>query len=266
MAGQRVRGGAKWTGGRRRHTDIEIVGSREAAAIAATLGRDLRAARSVRRLTQRQVGERIGISHVRYGDLERGHGAGAPLGLWIAAGLAVGRPIAVSASRRTEGDQSTAGHLAAQELILRLARANGIPRTFEMPTRPAATSTWLDVGLRDDVRRVLSVVEIGNRIDDLGMVRRAFKRHLADADQLAAVAGGDQAPYRVAGCWVLTDTAANRELIARYPAIFASEFKGPSRLWVRALADGREPPHEPGLVWVDARASRLYEVRLPTSR
>ena len=59
MAGGRRSGGEKWTGGRRRRTDVEIVGAREAAAMAATLGRDLRIARDSKRLTQAAVGKRI---------------------------------------------------------------------------------------------------------------------------------------------------------------------------------------------------------------
>jgi hypothetical protein len=83
---------------------------------------------------------------------------------------------------------------------------------------------------------------------------------------LAVVAGGDNGPYRVAGCWVLRATAANRALVARYPTIFASEFPGSSHQWVKALTTGAPPPREPGLVWVDLAGTRIYEFRKPQSR
>jgi hypothetical protein len=211
------------------------------------------------------VGARIGVTYARYGDLERGHGAGSPLGLWIAAAIALGRPLAITASRPLDPAPREAGHLAAQELILSLANSHGIRGTFELPTRAANPTTWIDVGLRDDRRQILEVIEIGNRVDDLGAARRSFKRHLAEAEALAVVAGGEGAPYRVTGCWVLVATAANRALVGRYPAIFASEFPGSSRAWAETLTTGAEPPRQPGIVWVDVAGTRIYEVRLRPS-
>jgi hypothetical protein len=63
------------------------------------------------------------------------------------------------------------------------------------------------------------------------------------------------------------DVERNRQLIARYPELFASTFPGSSARWARALSDppgptGRpDPPAELGLVWCDARATRLYAWR-----
>jgi hypothetical protein len=62
---------------------------------------------------------------------------------------------------------------------------------------------------------------------------------------------------------VVRATARNRQLVARYPEVFASRFPGSSIGWVRALATGTEPPAEPGLVWCDANATRLYAWRRP---
>jgi len=256
----------RWTCGRRRRTGLAIAGARESAAIAAILGRELKKGRLARGLTQAQVAARIGVTHARYGDLERGNGAGAPFGLWIAAGLAVGRPIAVTTSRDRDPQPKDGGHLSAQERILRLARANGIAGTFELRTRPAPNSTFIDVGLRDDRYRTLGVVEICNRFDDLGAGSRSFKQKLVEAEALAVIAGGDGEPYRVSGCWVLRATAANQALARRYAAILQAQFPGSSRAWVATLTMGAEAPREPGLVWIDLAATRIFEFRPRPSR
>ena len=224
----------------------QIVGEREALALAATLGGQVREGRRAKRWTQQQLGDRVGLKQSRISKIERTGGAGAPLGTWIALGIALDRPFAGSFSRPMTPQPADAGHLGAQELILRLARANGIPGTFELPTRPSNPGRSIDVGLRDDRRRVLSVIEIWNRIDDLGQMSRDHHRKMAEAEGLAAALGRDEGPYRVAACWVLRATAANRELVRRYPTIFAANFPGSSRLWVRALAEGLESPMQPG--------------------
>jgi len=43
--------------------------------------------------------------------------------------------------------------------------------------------------------------------------------------------------------------------------VFASRFRGSSRGWVAALANGAEMPIEPGLVWSDLTATRLFAWR-----
>jgi len=110
-----------------------------------------------------------------------------------------------------------------------------------LPTKPAHPSRSIDVVVRDDRRRVLIVNEISNRIEDLGQTVRDHRRKRADAEALAAIIGGEDGPYRVASCWILRATAANRALVARYPHIIESAFPGSSRRWVAALVDGDDP-------------------------
>jgi hypothetical protein len=117
------------------------------------------------------------------------------------------------------------------------------------------------VAVRDNRQRVLIVQEISNRIDDLGRTIRDHRQKTIEAAELAAVVGADDGPYRVAFCWIVRATAANRALIARYPEVIANAFPGSSRAWLRALVDGGPIPREPGLIWVDLAGARLSEHR-----
>jgi transcriptional regulator with XRE-family HTH domain len=246
---------------RHRRTDTEVEGTAEARSLAGTLGLELKSTRKRRRLTQAQLGRRVGLSGARVGELERGDGDSAALHVWVMLGKAVGRPIAVSFSRELEHEPQDAGHLAAQELVLGLARQHGRRAAFELPTRPSNPAFSIDVALRDAAARALIVVEIWNRLDDLGAAVRSTTRKVAEADGQALLAARDGPAYRVATCWLFVDTAANRRLVARYPEILESRFPGSSAAWVRCLATGAPPPTEPGLAWIDPRARRIVPLR-----
>lgn len=146
----------------------------EAQRMAAVLGSEIRSTRRRRRRTQAQLAAAIGISRSRYAELEQGAGATAPLDAWVRVGLALGRPLAVALSRDLDAGPSDAGHLAAQDLVLRLAGGAG-RRTgsFELPTRTNDPGRSADVCLRDDARRTLIVVEIWNRLGDVGAAARS---------------------------------------------------------------------------------------------
>jgi hypothetical protein len=192
-------------------------------------------------------------------EIELGAGATLPLGTWVRIGIALDRPLAASLSREIAPEPRDAGHLAAQELLLRVARATGRTGSFEVPTRPSDPSRATDVGLRDDAHRVLIRVEIWNRLDDLGRAMRDSDRKDAEAATHAQFANP---PYRVATCWLLVDTAANRALVKRYPEILGTRFTGRSSAWARALDDRREPPMLPGLCWIDPHAGQISALRL----
>ncbi|HEY7599016.1 MAG TPA: hypothetical protein VH741_03735 [Candidatus Limnocylindrales bacterium] len=148
--------------------------------------------------------------------------------------------------------------------MLRLGRRTGRGRTFELATRPNAPAYSTDVGLRDDRIRTLLLVECWNTIGDIGAAVRSTRRKLAEAEALAVVAGAERDAYRVAGCWVVRDSRRNRELVARYPELFASTFSASSAAWVRCLMIGDiRPPTEAGLVWCDRAATRLFAWRRP---
>lgn len=245
---------------RHKRRSAVIAGARESRAIAATLGRDTRTTRLARQLTQAALGARVGLSQSEISHLELGNGAPTPLETWVAIGIALGRPLAVGFSRDiADPAPRDAGHLLAQELLLRLAEATGRVGRFELTTRPDNPSRSVDVGEIDRMNRVLILLEIWNRLDDIGAATRSTDRKVSEAADLATAQDG---PLRVASCWVLVDTAANRAIVRRYPAILRARFGGSSAAWVRALVDGTPPPADPGLVWVDVRAGRVTELRL----
>lgn len=228
-------------------------------------GADVRDARLRRRLTQREVGARVGMSRSAISRAERGLGGGLTLDAWQRIAIALGMPLRVSFARDPLTETPDAGHLAIQELVLRIGRTAGSAGSFELPTRPADPWRSIDVGLRDDVRRRIVVVECWNVFGDIGSAARASVRKLAEAAELAAARWGDE-PHAVGLVWVVRATARNRALVARYPEVFGSRFPGSSAGWVAALTTGAPPPTEPGLVWCDVAATRLFPWRRPRRR
>lgn len=245
---------------RRSQRDREI--AEQAAETARRLGRVIRAARKRRHWTQAQLGERVGLSQSEVCRIELGTATRAPLETWIALALALGLRSRFELGRDTLEEPADAGHLAIQELLLRQARATGCSGTFELPIGRGDPAHSVDVFVRDDARRRLIVEEAWNTIGDIGAGARSFDRKLALAADLAIAIGGER-PYGVHGVWVVRASARNRALVARYPELFARRFPGSSREWVATLRTGSPPPSEPGLVWSDVPATRVFEWRRP---
>jgi hypothetical protein len=218
-------------------------------------------------MTQRAASASIGVSQSAWSRIERGHGSQVSLQTWIAIGIALDRPLAVSFTRPLGElrEPFDAGHLEIQEHILRLARATGRHGAFELPTRPTDPARSTDVGIRDDWHLALIQAECWNTFGDLGAAIRATNRKAAEAAAHAiATTAGDAEPYRVATVWVVQASAGNRALLARYPHIVESAFPGSSRRWVAALTIGEPPPTAPGIVWYDPGTHRLTEFRRAT--
>lgn len=249
-----------------KRSQARIVGAQKAAASVARLGADVKASRRRRRDTQAVLARRVGISRARVADIESGSATGVPLEVWFALGEAQGRPLRVEYVRDRMEEPADAGHLAIQELVLRLGDAAGYEGRFELATRPADPSRSSDAPLIDRHRRRMVLVECWNSFGDLGAAARSSDRKLAEAAGLAAVLGGDAGPFRIGACWLVRDTLRNRHLLARYERIFQSRFPGSSAAWVKALTVGAPLPNEPGLVWCDVAATRLFARRRRASR
>ncbi len=244
----------------RRRTELSVEAERRNLEQLARAGASVRGARLRRRLTQASLGERVGLNRMSISRAERGRGGALTLDAWQRIGLALGMPLTVTLQRDPQQEPQDAGHLAIQELVLQLGRLAGYRGLFELPTKPAEPWRSIDVGLADDRRRRLLVVECWNTIGDVGASARTSARKLAEADALASLRWGERS-HSTGLVWVVRATARNRQLVARYPEVFAARFPGSSTAWARALTAGTEPPEQPGLVWASVDGKRIYPWR-----
>ena len=208
--------------------------------------------------TRLELAERAGIGRMVASRIERGE-TNPDLDLLQRLGLALGAALIVTYGRDRLDAPADAGHLAIQELILRIGRQAGYLGTFELPTRPAEPWRSVDVGLVRESRRCLILVECWNTIGDVGAAVRSTDRKRAELASMAVGRWGADA--RVGVVWVVRATARNRALLQRYPEVFASRFPGSSLRWLGVLESGTLPADDLGLVWCDVGATRLFEWR-----
>jgi transcriptional regulator with XRE-family HTH domain len=242
-----------------RRTALQVEAARRLAERRSRIGASVRQMRLARRWTQRELGRRAGLSRLVVGRIERGEGV-LDVERLERVSIALGVPLAVGFDRDPHHEPADAGHLALQEILLRLA-PGGYERDFELPTRPNEPWRSADVGLWAARWRTAVDAECWNTFGDIGAATRSSRRKLVDLEALAISRWGVGA--RSALVWVVRDTVRNRAVIARYSATFAAFFTGSSRKWVDALALGAEPPRQPGLVWCDVATGRLHEWRRP---
>ena len=229
----------------------------------ATLGRELRSSRVRRRLLQNALAERIGISQALLSKMEAGRAIGTRPELWFALGAALDRYLRFEFVRDPLTEIADAGHADMQEALLRLTKPCGWQGGFELPTRAADPSRSIDVPLLDRVGQRIVIGECWNTFGDLGAAGRSSRQKQSMANEAAVALGGDDGPYQVGLCWIVRDSKRNRDLVARYEHIFEALLPGSSLAWVKALTvAGAMLPSEPGLVWCDLRATRLFARRM----
>ena len=244
----------------RRPTDLAVEAQIRNREQLTSAGTAIRQARHRRRLTQASVGERAGVSRMSISRAERGLGGGLTLDAWQRIATALEVTLRVQLQRDHQLEPQDAGHLAMQELVLRLGRRHGYARNVELNSRPDEPWRSIDVALANDRRRRLIVVECWNVIGDIGASARSSGRKAAEAEAIADLRWGDD-PHSTHAVWVVRATKRNRELTARYPEVFGVRFPGSSVAWARALNDGTDPPREPGLVWASVDGTRIYPWR-----
>jgi transcriptional regulator with XRE-family HTH domain len=241
-----------------RRTSLALEAERTMTERKLALGREVRAARRRRGWTQSELARRAGVGRLVVGRIERGT-TRLDVDALVRVALALGRRLEVGFARdRLEGPLD-AGHLAVQELVLRVARASGMTTAFELPDRPSDPIRSIDVALTRPKDHIVIVCECWNTIGDIGAAARSTARKVADAAAMAAGRWGSDAS--ATSVWVVRATAMNRALVARYREVFERRFPSSSRAWVDALVRGSRPPMEPGLVWCDVGATRLVEWR-----
>src|SRR3954467_8095077 len=233
-----------------RRSAVEVAAERQIRSVLVREGQKVRLARRRRQWTQAQLGKRAGLAQTTLSKIERGEGGTLSLESWQQVALVLALPLDLTLGRDALEEPADAGHLGIQELVLRLGRQRGFGRTFELATRPHNPSHSTDVGLRDDRRRLLIQVECWNTFGNINQAVRSSDVKRTEGEALAISIGYGES-YAVRQLWVVRATRRNRELLARYSEIFHSRFRGSSRAWTNALANGTDPPSEPGLIWCD---------------
>lgn len=244
----------------RRRSSLGYQARRVLQPILTREGDKVRRARRRRRWRQTDLARKVGVDQATISRIERGAGGTLSLELWQQVALVIGVPLGMTLGRDALEEPIDAGHLAVQELVLKLGRLAGYRRTYELPTKPSDPTLSTDVGLTDDSNRRLVQVECVNTFGNVNASIRSADRKRAEAEALAVSIGhGDS--FEVHQVWVVRATRRNRALLTRYPELFAARFAGSSQGWVAALTLGSPPPDQTGLVWCDARATRLFEWR-----
>ena len=238
-----------------------IIGRQRAAKELLRAGQVVLEARHRRRRTQASLAKEVGISRSRLAAIEAGRGGGAPADVWFALGEALGIHLRFEFGRDPQAELRDAGHADIEELVLRLAKPAGWERAWEARSGGWGSDRSVDVRLIAHRRRRIAIVECWNTFGDLGEAGRSSDRKVRDTLQYAVAIAGDGEAFEVGLVWIVRDTRANRDLVNRYAHIFESRFPGSSRAWVNALTRGGPMPAQPGLIWCDVNATRLFARR-----
>lgn len=248
---------------RRRSRSAIRLGQGRAGLLAARLGVALRDRRQALRLTQREVGERAGVSQQEVSRLERTRGSDAPLVTWAAVGAAVGLQMAAFFEHAPGASlPADLQHLRGQNLIVETAGRGGWAAIPEAPLpgdgpRPRS----IDVLLERPARRESAVVEVWDLLLDVGAAMRGLE---AKVQATRARLGPD---WHVEGLLVVRGTARNRALIGEFAPLFEARYPASSVEWIRALTDPVVPiPDGAGFAWTDVAGTRLVPARLITGR
>ena len=167
---------------RGRRSSVVTEATRRACEQRAQVGGEIRTSRLRRHWTQQHLADLAGVDRQIVGRIERGV-TRLDIDVLQRVGVALDRNLEIRFGRDALEQPVDAGHLAMQELVLRLGRACGYTGTFELPTRPAEPWRSADVGLAAPTRRVLILGECWNTFGDVGAAARSSTRKLIDLEE-----------------------------------------------------------------------------------
>jgi transcriptional regulator with XRE-family HTH domain len=139
------------------------------------IGGEVRAMRERRGWTRTELARRAGIGRMVASRIERGE-SNLDVDVLQRIGIALDRPLLVTFGRDLQEGPADAGHLAMQELALRLGKGAGFTGSFELRTRPAEPWRSVDVGLLDETGRRVVLAECWNTFGDVGAAARSTDR------------------------------------------------------------------------------------------
>jgi transcriptional regulator with XRE-family HTH domain len=175
--------------GRRRRA-LAVEAERKVGELKRRIGGDVVAMRRRRSWTQERLAERAGIDRLVVSRVERGVVA-LDVELLERIAIALQVPLNVGFARDPRMDVADAGHLAMQELVLRLGRASGFVGGFELPTKPAEPWRSIDVVLASEARHRVICVECWNTIGDIGAAAQVSARKATELEAVAMARWGD---------------------------------------------------------------------------
>jgi hypothetical protein len=219
------------------------------------MGVRLRRARLRQRHTQDEVASAAGVSQSMISRMELGRGGGMQLTAWVAVGRACGVDLFRVVD---EGEPFGLG------LILACADAGGWtsasrdgsvlildrpPRRVRCSSRPL---------LRHGERLVVSLVDV---VTDMDLVIEGSRR-------AAATARRDLPEGWSCGALVVVRwTTANRRRLTESRARLDLAYPDSGSSWIGAVSDPESRmPGRPGLLWIDARGTRLIPTGLHLRR
>ena len=130
------------------------------------------------RLSQRQLGELVGLSQPEINRLEAGRGANAGLDTWAACGAALGMQLAAFLEQASGADQPRdLEHLRRQNLVIasRGRRVAGAPSPRPPSLPMVRYPRSIDVLLLRRVRHEAAIVEVWDLITDGGAAMRGLE-------------------------------------------------------------------------------------------
>lgn len=201
------------------------------------------------------------MSQARWSTLERGLGSRAPLETWAVVAATVGMELAAFVDRSSGADlPRDIEHLRRQSAITARVALGGWLVAPEAPVASATPGRVIDLLLERGAQREAAIIEVWDWLADVGGAFRSL-------DEKVAAVQRTRVGWTVAGAWVLRGTRRNRDLVGELAPLFAARFPASGRAWLQALDDRRARlPAQPGLIWTDARGTRLWPARMAGRR